>query len=348
MRDVRARRSPGAVRAWAVLAIASVACDKSERPAPDAGPAQASASASAALGDASRPRAPRWGEAVSAAARLPCRAVAVNGDVRAEDVALPGSSHGKVGDDGGAGLRLAAQQELPAESWLGLAVSARLVAKDPRTTRETTFLGPAQVRPCVARREESWVSVGVFESVAGAGESPGSEEWLVTPVAVLRYASAKLHVVVGPKGTAVTSAGGLAFAWLAGDARARWGGDAGAGGGDGGRAGDTDGWERVAESPVTIEPVAPLVPLPGARAAVEQCAALADRSHELAMVLMAPSVGLPDASTAAEEVVAHRLARAACAVASLRVGTLPEAPAKDALAAKLQGAVAVWAALPSP
>jgi hypothetical protein len=287
---------------------------------------------------------------VTAAARLPCRAVAVDGDVRAEDVALPGSSHGKGADDGGAGLRLAARQELPPESWLGLGASARLVAKDPRTTRETTFLGPAQVRPCVARREESWVYAGVFESVAGAGESPGSEEWLVTPVAVLRYASAKLHVVVGPKGTAVTSAGGLAFAWLADDARARWGGDAGAGagGGDGGRAGNTDGWERVAESPVTIEPVAPLAPLPGARAAVERCAALADRSHELATVLMAPSVGLPDASTAAEEVVAHRLARAACAVASLRIGTLPEAPAKDALAAKLNDAVAVWAALPSP
>jgi hypothetical protein len=148
----------------------------------------------------------------------------------------------------------------------------------------------------------------------------------------------------------VSSASGVAFAWIADDAQARWAGDAGAGptGAHDAGVANTDGWERVAESPVTIEPVAPLVPLPGARAAVEQCAALADRSHELAMVLMAPSVGLPDASTAAEEVVAHRLARAACAVASLRVGTLPEAPAKDALAAKLQGAVAVWAALPSP
>jgi hypothetical protein len=328
----------------------SVACDKSERSAADAGPAQASASASAALGDAARPRAPRWGEAVSAAAHLPCRAVAADGDVRAEDVAQPGSAHGKGGADGGAGLKLAVQEELPTESWLRLAASARLVAKDPRTTRETTFLGPALVRPCVARREESWVSVGAFESVVGAGESPGSEEWLVTPLAVLRYAAAKLHVVVGPKGTAVTSAGGLAFAWLADDARAQWGGDAGAGdgGGSAGRAGKTDGWERVAEGSVTIEPVAPVAPLAGARTAVEQCAALADRSHELATVLMAPSVGLPDASTAAEEVVAHRVARAACAVASLRVGTLPEAPPKDALAAKLNDALAVWATLPSP
>jgi hypothetical protein len=63
---------------------------------------------------------------------------------------------------------------------------------------------------------------------------------------------------------------------------------------------------------------------------------------------MAPSVGLPDASAAAEQVIARRQARAACAVAALRVGALAEAPARDALAAKLVESVAAWTALPSP
>jgi hypothetical protein len=197
------------------------------------------------------------------------------------------------------------------------------------------------------------VASGAFESVVGAGESPGSEEWLVTPLAVLRYAAAGLRVSVGSsanRSTSVAPVSGLAFLWLAHDARARWMTDAGAGdaGGKGGGGAAVDGWERVADAPVTIEPIAPVAPVPGARTAVEACTALANRSHELATTLMAPSVGLPDASVAADAVVARRLARAACAVAALRLADLPDAPAKDALAASLKDAVEAWTALPSP
>ena len=97
-----------------------------------------------------------------------------------------------------------------------------------------------------------------------------------------------------------------------------------------------------------IEPPAPLQALTGAWAAVDRCTALAGRSHELAALLMAPSVGLPDASAAAEQVLARRLARAACAVAALRVGALPEAAPREALDAKLEAAVAAWTAVPAP
>jgi|HubBroStandDraft_1064217.scaffolds.fasta_scaffold17471_2 hypothetical protein len=333
-------------------AVLSGGCEKAQRSAADASPAQGTpaASAAAALADASRPRAPHWGEGVSAAAHLPCRAVAVDGDVRAEDVAQPGSAHGRGGAEGGTGLALQVQQEVPFDSWLGLGASSRLVAKDPRTTRETTFRGPGRARPCVGRREESWMAAGMFESVVGAGEAPGSEEWLVTPLAVVRYAAASVRVAVGPKVTSVAVASGLAFAWLTDDARARWPEDAGAGDGGGHHGGtpNTDGWERVADGAVTIEALVSTPALQPARTAVEQCGTLAARAHELATLLMAPSVGLPDASTAAEEVVSRRLARAACAVAALRVGNLPEAPAKDALAAKLKDAEDTWTALPSP
>ena len=355
----------GATPACAVCAtsaVFAVACGRSERSTSDAAPASTprDAAATARADDASSPR-PHWGDAVRAAAHLPCRAVAVDGLVRAEDVAQPGAAHVRPGADGGAGLALVLQQDIPTESWLTLGPSSRLVAKDPRTTRETTFLGAGRVRPCVDRREESWVATGAFESVVGAGESPGSEEWVVTPLAVLRYASAKLHVAVGPKGTSITPSAGLTFAWLADDAHARWGGDAGAGAegpssasdagsGSGGAAKATaaDGWERVADAPLILEPTAGVPVVQAAGASVARCAALADHSHELATLLMAPTVGLPDASAAAEQVIARRQARAACAVAALRVGALAEAPAKDALAAKLAESVAVWTALPSP
>jgi hypothetical protein len=341
----------------AAAAVLAVGCGRSERSTGDAAPAS-SAPAAAAItrtDDASSPR-PRWGDAVRAGAHLPCRAVAVDGLVRAEDLAQPGAAHGRAGADAGGGMALALQQDIP-ESWLTLAPSSRLVAKDPRTTRETTFLGGGRVRPCVDRREESWVAAGTFESVVGAGESPGSEEWLVTPLAVLRYASAKLRVAVGPKGTSITPSAGVTFAWLADDARARPGSDADAGTGaprgvDAGSAGAkvpaADGWERVADVPWVLEPTASMPAPQAARASVDRCAALADRSHELAQLLMAPSVGLPDASAAADQVIARRQARAACAVAALRVDALAEAPAKDALAAKLAESVAAWTALPSP
>jgi hypothetical protein len=343
----------GAALPWAVWAVLGAGCQKSERATVDASPANAAASVSSAspmASDASSPRAARWGDAVIAGAHLPCRAASVDGDVRAEDVAQPGAAHGKAGPDGGAGLAIAARDEIPLDAWLDLGASARIVAKDPRTTRETTFRGRGRVRPCVARREESWVLAGVFESVVGAGEAPGSEEWLVTPFAVLRYATASLRVAVSPKGASVSSASGVAFAWIADDAQARWIGDAGAGatGAHDGGVANTDGWERVAEGTLTIEPTAPLQALPAARAAVDRCTALADRSHELAQLLMAPRAGLPDASAAAEQVLSRRVARAACAVAALRVGGLPEAASRDALAAKLEAAVAAWTAVPTP
>jgi hypothetical protein len=354
MRDGTLLAGAGAALPCVMCAVLGAGCEKSGRSTADASPAlgtpSASGASNAALGDASRPRAPHWGEAVSAAAHLPCRAMAVDGEVRAEDAALPGSAHGMGGADGGPGPSLHLQQEIPFDSWLTLTTSSRLVAKDPRTTRETTFRGPGRVRPCVGRREESWVTAGAFESVVGAGEAPGSEEWLVTPLAVFRYVAASIRVEVRAKSTSVIPASGLTFAWVADDARVRWVGDAGGGDGGGHQGGgpNTDGWERVADGPVAIEPVAAAPALQSARTAVDQCATLADRAHQLATLLMAPSVGLPDASTAAEEVLARRLARAACAVAALRTGTLPEAPARDALAAKLKDAEGTWTSLPSP
>ncbi len=49
------------------------------------------------------------------------------------------------------------------------------------------------MRACVSGEEEMWMTTGTFTSVIGAGESPGSEVWVVTPQAVVRYGSG-VHV----------------------------------------------------------------------------------------------------------------------------------------------------------
>ena len=52
----------------------------------------------------------------------------------------------------------------------------------PRTGRELSFIGPALVEPCVGT-DEAWLVRGRFLGSRGTGESPGAEQWVVTPFA---------------------------------------------------------------------------------------------------------------------------------------------------------------------
>ena len=220
--EVKGVKGRGRLASFAVLGSA-LACEPQKASEADAAPtsnaavATASAAPSAAAEDPSA-RMARWEEARNAALRIPCRAIAVDGPVREEAA-------------GDAGVALALQGEIPSEVWLSVARDGRLVAKDPRTTRETTFVGPARVRACVAHREESWVATGHFDSAIGAGETPGAEEWVVTPLGVVRYMAAKLGVDVRAKDAVVAVGSGVAFLWLDDGVRValRAGADAGRG-----------------------------------------------------------------------------------------------------------------------
>jgi hypothetical protein len=335
---------------WGLVSLAALgsalACEPPKASEQDAAPVAsapaADANTASAVADDPSARMARWEEARSAAVRIPCRAIAVDGPVREEAA-------------GDAGTALALQGEIPTDVWLSLARDARLVAKDPRTTRETTFVGPARVRACVAHREESWLATGHFESVIGAGETPGAEEWVVTPLGVIRYMAAKLAIDVRAKDTAVGVGNGGAFLWLDEGVHAtvRAGADAGANSGAGARAGadagaglDDDGWQRVSEGEVTLSAGAARAPAAAARAIVDRCAALSRRSQDLAATLLAGSAA-PDGSTAKEQMRTRRQARAACAVAALRVDSLPPSAPKGEMSAQLEGASAAWAAPPA-
>jgi hypothetical protein len=308
----------------ALAAIAgSGACGRGRGSPGDAGSHASSppvpAPADASLGGPPAAAGPSGSSHASMVAHLPCRAIAADGEVRAAE-----------SDADVAGTRVTNMSEIPDNAWLSLAPGARLVAKDPRTTRETTFLGPSLARACVERAEESWLVSGTFESVVGAGESPGAEEWVVTPHAVVRYAAARLHGDAEPKDTRIQLANGVAFLWPPQGTAA------------------SEGWERMTTPEATIAGPAGVDPA-AAAAAVDRCSSLAEHSRVLARALLSPSDGgSGQGNVAGEQVTARRLARAACAVAALRAASLPagESGRKQGLSGKLREAEAAWRFLP--
>jgi hypothetical protein len=310
-----------AVPAVAVLlAMAGCGACEPDRTQPTEASAPLAASNVLPASTASHPRPPP-------PPRLACRAIAVDGDVRVQAAATNGA-----GDAGATAVLL--QGLVPTEAWIDVAKGGRLVAKDPRTARETTFRGPARARACVGYTEESWLASGVFESSVGAGESPGAEEWVVTPFGVVRYGAAKIGVDVKPRQADVALETGTAFAWapLAAVATA---GDAGA---------TEEGWTRLNAGRSTLTAARGEGTTDGAKLAVDRCTTLATSAHGLAEQVLSPNGGA-DAGTIAAQVATRRLARAACAVASLRVWTLPEADAAP-LRRPLADAVAAWSNLP--
>jgi hypothetical protein len=273
---------------------------------------------------------------------MDCRAVGSKGEV----VVVSES-------DAGAARPLPTDSEIPSDAWLSLSRGARVVAKDPRTTRETIFTGPGRVRACANHREDSWVASGVFESTPGAGETPGAEEWVVTPFAVVRYASAKVRVMVRPGGATVMLAGGVAFVRPQDDAHASVTPepavpDAGA---MGKAAASQEPWLRVSEGTVELRPLRKLSPSEAVRSAIDECAALSERAQALAQRVLAHEIGDGGNSLGqaiVEQVTTHRLARAACAVATLRIQALPPSDERAAWAAAIAKSEMRWSTYSSP
>jgi hypothetical protein len=256
------------------------------------------------------------------AQRLACRAIAVDGDVHLETLADAGL------------VPLLIEGLVPTEGWLALGKGTKFVAKDPRTTRETTFRGgPGRARACVGYAEESWIAAGGFDSTIGSGESPGQEEWVVTPLAVVRYGAAKLSVDVRAKDESIAVANGVVSLWSGDDARIR--------SLDGGATAKTDdGWIRLENASLSLSPTAgTLDTLDAARAALDKCSSLAKIAKDLTSILMA---GGADAAVITQQVTTRRLARAACDVAGLRIGALPPSEATLGLGKSLAEANTAW------
>ncbi len=243
--------------------------------------------------------------------------------------------------EAGVGL-LGESADVPEDDWLILDPGSRVTAKHPRSTRETTFVGPGRVRSCVGYGEEAWLVEGKFVSTGSSGERPGAEEWVVTPVGVVRYGSAKLEVTVtaatpaAPGKVEVAVSSGAAYAWTAGGASPV-------------RPPEVlppgfpnipDGWTRL-EGPRSIT----LTGKAGsadqlAEGAAERCATEARAARDVAVAVANPDGGL--AHNATKHVIARHLARASCAVADLVLATLPAGALRTKLDAEVKEADATW------
>ena len=114
-----------------------------------------------------------------------------------------------LGVTGDAGV--ASGSPIPETEWLTLAAGAEFTAKHPKTARETTFDGPGRARVCIGGDEESWLTGGSFRATAGVGEAPMQEQWVATPLGVLRYAQADLKLTVSDAALELEVRKGLAF-----------------------------------------------------------------------------------------------------------------------------------------
>jgi hypothetical protein len=259
---------------------------------------------------------------------------------------VPLSADARRGLDAGApadvdaGLTMAS--EVPNNEWLDLGAGARLATRDPVSTREAEFLGPARVRACVDHEEESWVVRGMFESVLGSGERPGGEEWVATPHGIIRYAAAGARISVSRDATQVVVGKGTAYLWPAADATARATSEAGAP-----VAVADEGWMRLdAGTTATVKPTKAVDTQEAAQAAADRCAGAAKTAHELAEQIAQGEGGL--AELAPEHVIARRVAHAACHIAELRASAFVPASDREPILAGVRNAEAMWRALGEP
>jgi hypothetical protein len=326
---------------FAVIVCASVSCrphagSQAERGDDVRGVPEAGGSAS--------PRGTTPPGPLDSAARRPpkakakCRAATVVGGVGAVPLArgdVSGPNLDVVNDAG-----IGAMGEVPNDVWLDLAPGARMVARDPVSTRETSFTGPALARACVDYAEESWIVRGVFESVPGAGERPGGEEWIVTPHATIRYDAAGMRVVVSSTTTDIDVAKGTAFVWVAPETSLRVAMEAGAPA----HPPSADGWVRLDGGLHAVaRPDKPAAPDAAASVALAGCTLAAKEAHDLADRIAAADANLGD--LAAKHVAARRVARAVCRGALLRVEALPPSVTRDADLTAARAADTSWRAI---
>jgi hypothetical protein len=271
----------GAARfAFVALAAIGVACTPAPSAPADAGPLPSASSTP--VPSAPLPLSPRTPLDAGTRAHLvlPCRVMALAGSPT-------------IAFDGGAS---ALAQSSVAAGWVTLTASDSMTVTLPRTARELTFLGPGLAHPCVGT-DEAWLLRGRFQGARGSGESPGADQWVVTPFAVLRYGSAILEVAVDEGAVHASLKGGSATILPEG----------------------ASSWELLDTKGPRVVPGAPLGPA-GATASAARCAKATGAATALEDALLRP--GATTAPTFSDLAMrandAHVLARAACAVAKLR------------------------------
>jgi hypothetical protein len=259
---------------------------------------------------------------------FPCRVIGLEGSVTSQPLgAAPG--------DAGA-LLIQSGLSLPDNVWVDVGKASRLTTRDATSTREVNYVGPGRFYACIEHKEEAWVERGVFESVGGAGERPGGEQWVVTPFGAARYDVAKWKITVKDKSVEIRTASGGGFFWPAEGTKLQAFSEAGSPPSVNG-----EGWIPLEATSVATVSADKLVLTPeAATTALDQCTHAAADAKNIATSLAQPGANVGELGS--KHVIARRLAHAACNVAHLRIESLPPSPARDDLLGRVQTAEADW------
>ena len=244
--------------------------------------------------------------------KFPCRAI----EATNKPMLLPSPVASAAAAAGDAGSTLLARDmQIPEGDWIDLLAGAKVTAKSPRTLRETSFEGPARVRPCVDHDEEAWIALGTFSAVSPGNESPGAEELVVTPLGVVRYVSATLTAHVDKRAVSVKVTGGSTFVLVPPFASLKTGSDAG--------APDAGGGTWLREDPgFSGTLAASLADDKMPAAAVLVCKNAAAATKAIATELMAPDASIGALGGAHTE--SRRLSHGLCSVARLVLAKMPD------------------------
>ncbi len=198
--------------------------------------------------------------------------------------------------------------------------------------------GPGSVRACVAGEEDLWMASGTYTSVVGAGETPGSEVWVVTPHAVVRYGSgAHLTLVGGVPRLDAKLGGGAAWAYPVDGVLMHAGAphvDGSAGGGTS-QLRSVDGWTEI--------PVNANVSFTSKKSPSQvlgDCEQAAKAAHDLGEQIMTRDASLAEA--APQHVIARRKAHAICAVAEMLATRSLDPMERQRLLPRARAANAKW------
>ncbi len=231
-----------------------------------------------------------------------------------------------------------------ATRWIDLPAASTFTVRTLETGREMKFEGPGRVRACGS--DVALVAEGAIVGMPGSAEAPGVEQWAATACGTMRWTSGVHRFSASPHACIMQSLLGASHVWIAEDVTVE---DSAR---DGGIA---PPWRRIdAKRTLTLKAKA-MVELNSARAvksSLEACERASDHVHELRSRMSTVStaranlsVPAPDSGSlgelAAESVASRGIARAACAVAAVRIALAGSATGDEG---RLQAALTRWRA----
>lgn len=253
-----------------------------------------------------------------------------------------------------------------ASRWIDLPARASFTVRTIETGRELRFEGPGRIRAC--GDDVPLVAEGSAVGLPGSGEGPGAEQWAATACGVVRWASG-VHRFTGARDVCkLQSSVGVAQLWLADDVQledvpvdagapeagapatspapaATGPASASASARDAGHdpSASPSPWHRIdAKRAVRLRGRGPLDTASAVKSGLVACEKAATEVHLLGTRMTASDAGSDNlGELAARSVVARGAARAACAVAGVRVA-LAGSRAEDQ--ARLDAAVSRWRA----